>query len=520
MMHASNENPVLDNPRLTELTSWDADWSGLRVVVAGIGVSGFAAADTLIELGALVTVLDSGDNERNQQAADTLKIVGARDVVLGPDAMTRVPDVVGVRPDLVVTSPGIRPTNPLLTAAREEGIQIWGDVELAWRVSERRGRRTPQWLCVTGTNGKTTTVGMTESILRSAGLKAIAVGNVGTPILDALRDPVEYDVLAVELSSFQLHWAHSVSPLASAVLNVAEDHVDWHGSFENYRADKSRVYENTRVACIYNVDQPGAEELVEAADVVEGCRAVGFTTGTPGLSMLGVVDELLVDRAFVADRATSAAEIGSVADTGELPTRHGVANALAAAALARAAGVEPGAVRDGLLAYRPGEHRIQLVAETEGVRWIDDSKATNPHAAQASLSAFDTVVWIAGGLSKGVDYDELVAANAQRLKAVVVIGTDDAALLGSLSRLAPEVPVLAATPGLAGGTATSNGEPAIDPSDGHAVMRRAVQLAAARTEPGDTVLMAPAAASMDQFTDYADRGTSFARSVHEELGLA
>ena len=314
MMHASNDNPILENPRLAGLTSWDAPWAGLRVVVAGIGVSGFAAADTLIELGALVTVVDAGDTERNRQSADTLRIVGASDVVLGPDAMTRVPDVAGERPDLVVTSPGIRPTSPLLTAAREEGIQIWGDVELAWRVNRRQGRKTPQWLCLTGTNGKTTTVGMTASILQAAGLKAIAVGNVGTPILDALRDPVEYDVLAVELSSFQLHWMHSVSPLASAVLNVAEDHVDWHGSFENYRADKSRVYENTQVACVYNAEQPGAEELVEAADVVEGCRAVGFTTQHPGLSMVGVVEDLLVDRAFVADRVKTAAELGSVSD--------------------------------------------------------------------------------------------------------------------------------------------------------------------------------------------------------------
>ncbi|MCT1615021.1 UDP-N-acetylmuramoyl-L-alanine--D-glutamate ligase [Kocuria indica] len=523
MMHASNDNPVLDDPRLAELTSWDAPWSGLRAVVAGIGVSGFAAADTLIELGALVTVLDSRDTERNRQSADTLKIVGASDVVLGPDAMTDVPDVAGARPDVVITSPGFPPTHPLLASAREEGIQIWGDVELAWRVNRRAGRKTPEWVCITGTNGKTTTVGMTASILQAAGLKAVAVGNVGTPILDALRDPVEYDVLAVELSSFQLHWTYSVSPLASVVLNVAQDHVDWHGSFENYRADKSRVYENTRVACVYNAEQDGAEQLVEDADVIEGCRAVGFTTQTPGLSMVGVVDDLLVDRAFVADRATTAAEIGSIADTGSIPTRHIVANALAAAALARAAGVSPEAVRDGLRAHRPGEHRIQLVAESDGVRWINDSKATNPHAAQASLSAFDSVVWIAGGLSKGVTYDSLVERNADRLRAVVVIGTDDAALLDALSRLAPDVPVLAATPGLDGTTdrAGSAGpeDSGIDPSDGHAVMRRAVRLAREHAEPKDTVLMAPAAASMDQFADYADRGNAFMHGVHEELGF-
>lgn len=367
MIHAGNENPMVGNPRLAGLTSWDADWRGLRVVVAGIGVSGFAAADTLIELGARVVVLDGNDTARNRQRADTLRIVGALDINLGQDAMTYVPDVAGERPDLVVTSPGFPPTHPLLAAAREEGVQIWGDVELAWRVRERAGRKTAEWVCITGTNGKTTTVGMTASILQAAGLKAIAVGNVGTPILDALRDPVEYDVLAVELSSFQLHWAHSLAPLASVVLNLAQDHVDWHEGYENYVADKSRVYENTKLACVYNAEQEGSVALVEEADVQEGCRAIGFTTGSPDLSMVGVVEDLLVDRAFVEDRANTAAELGNVADTGALPTRHVVANALAAAALARAAGVTPEAVRDGLLAFQPGDHRIQLVAESDGV---------------------------------------------------------------------------------------------------------------------------------------------------------
>ena len=487
MIHASNDNPVLDNPRLAELTSWDANWRGLRVVVAGIGVSGFAAADTLIELGARVVVVDANDTARNKQRADTLRIVGALDVNLGQAAMTYVPDVAGERPDLVVTSPGFPPSHPLLVAARDEQIQIWGDVELAWRVREREGRKTAEWVCITGTNGKTTTVGMTASMLQAAGLKAIPVGNVGTPILDALRDPVEYDVLAVELSSFQLHWTHSMEPLASVVLNLAQDHVDWHEGYENYVADKSRVYENTRVACVFNAEQEGSVQLVEEADVLEGCRAIGFTTGAPDLSMVGVVDDLLVDRAFVADRRNTAAELGNVADTGALPTRHVVANALAAAALARAAGVSPEAVRDGLLAYRPGDHRIQLVAESEGVRWINDSKATNPHAAQASLSAFDSVLWIAGGLSKGVSYDQLIERNASRLRTVLLVGTDNQALLDALGRHAPDVPVIATS-------GPDAQDPSADPSDGHAAMRTVVHRARELAQPQDTVLMAPAAA--------------------------
>lgn len=512
MIHADNENPILDNPRLAGLTSWDADWRGLRVVVAGIGVSGFAAADTLIELGARVVVLDGNDTARNRQRADTLRIVGALDINLGQEAMTYVPDVAGERPDLVVTSPGFAPTHPLLAAAREESIQIWGDVELAWRVRERAGRKTAEWVCITGTNGKTTTVGMAASMLQAAGLKAIAVGNVGTPVLDALRDPVEYDILVVELSSFQLHWAHSLAPLASVVLNLAQDHVDWHEGYENYVADKSRVYENTKTACVFNAEQEGSVVLVEEADVQEGCRAIGFTTGSPDLSMVGVVEDLLVDRAFVEDRNNTAAELGNVADTGVLPTRHVVANALAAAALARAAGVAPEAVRDGLLAFQPGDHRIQLVAESDGVRWVNDSKATNPHAAQASLSAFESVIWIAGGLPKGVSYDQLVEHHASRLRAVILIGTDNQSLLSALQRHAPAVTVV---------TTSGPGAPdsAVDPRDGHAAMRVAVQQARALAAPHDTVLMAPAAASMDQFRDYADRGDAFMNSVREELGL-
>lgn len=501
MIHASNENPVLESSRLASLTSWDADWSGLRVLVVGIGVSGFAAADTLIELGARVVVVDGRDDETNRNRAQTLRIVGAADVVLGGAAMTELARVDGQVPDLVVTSPGFTPGHPVLAAAVREGVQIWGDVELAWRIRERAGRRTAQWVCITGTNGKTTTVQMAEAMLQAGGLKAIAVGNVGTPILDALRDPVEYDVLAVELSSFQLHWQHSVSALAATCLNVAEDHVDWHGGFENYVADKSRIYERCQVAAVYNTADPRTREMVEEADVLEGCRAVGFTTGHPEISMLGVVEELLVDRAFLAERRHRAIEVGEVVSLKPVPTAHGVSNALAAAALARAAGVSGEDIAAGLRAWEPGGHRIQPVARTHGVVWIDDSKATNPHAADASLSAFDSVVWIAGGLAKGTDSHDLVARHAHRLRAVVLIGTDNRRLEAALAEAAPAVPVIPAATGVA------------DATDGDAVMSAAVEAAHRVAVEGDTVLMAPAAASMDQFRDYAHRGDAFAQSV-------
>lgn len=504
------------NGRLDGLTSWDADWSGLRVVVTGIGVSGFAAADTLIELGARVVVVDSSTSETARSKADTLRIVGAADVLLGEGAVAAIPLVDGGKPDLIVTSPGWRPDQALLAAAARAHLPVWGDIELAWRVRERAGRKTAEWLAITGTNGKTTTVGMTASMLQAAGLKAIAVGNVGTPVLDALRDPVEYDVLAVELSSFQLHWASSLSPLASVCLNVAEDHVDWHGSYESYLWDKAKVYANTKVACVYNAEQIETERMVEKADVVEGCRAIGFTTGTPAVSMLGVVENLLVDRAFIEQRKDSAAELGSLEDLGPIAPRHLVANALAAAALVRAYGVEPSAVRDGLRAYEPGDHRIQPVARLNGVLWVNDSKATNPHAADASLAAFGSVVWIAGGLAKGVSYDDLIRRHAARLKAVVLIGADSSVLRESLRRHAPDVPVIEQGPGETGTMQEGSAAGTADaPLGGDAVMARVVQAAAGLAAEGDTVLMAPAAASMDQFSSYAHRGDAFVEAVRE-----
>ncbi|MCX2747976.1 UDP-N-acetylmuramoyl-L-alanine--D-glutamate ligase [Arthrobacter sp. MI7-26] len=506
------------NDRLRDLVSWDSDWKGLRVVVTGIGVSGFAAADTLIELGARVVVVDAATSAKALAQADTLKIVGAADVLLGEDAVKKVPLVDGEKAELVVTSPGWRPDQSLLAAAKRAHVPVWGDVELAWRVREREGRKTADWLTITGTNGKTTTVGMAEAMLQAAGLKAIAVGNVGTPILDALRDPVEYDAFAVELSSFQLHWSESLSPVASVCLNVAEDHVDWHGSYESYLADKAKIFEHTQKACIYNAEQIETERMVENADVVEGCRAIGFTTLTPAVSMLGVVEGLLVDRAFIEERRSSAEELASLADLGPAAPRHMVANALAAAALVRAYGVDSAAVREGLRNYLPGDHRIQPVAKQNGVLWINDSKATNPHAASAALSAFDSVVWIAGGLSKGVNYDELVESNARRLKAVVLIGTDTADLEASLKRHAADVPVIGQPKGdtnVVQSADSAGAAPEPSPIFGDTVMAHAVASAASIAEPGDTVLMAPAAASMDQFSSYAHRGDAFIRAVRE-----
>ncbi|WSS12046.1 UDP-N-acetylmuramoyl-L-alanine--D-glutamate ligase [Streptomyces sp. NBC_01186] len=469
--------------------------AGRRVTVAGLGVSGMPAAKALHGLGARVTAVNGGDGEGPRRQAAELEALGIT-VRLGDDR-TLPPGT-----DLIVTTPGFKPDSPLFQAAAEAGVPVWGDVELAWRL---RGPESPPWLAVTGTNGKTTTVQMLASILRAAGLRTAAVGNIGVSLIDVVLEQEPYsglDVLAVELSSYQLHWAPSLRPHSAAVLNLAPDHLDWHGSMEAYAADKGRIYEGNQVACVYNADDapsdvsagPRTEDLVRAADVVEGARAIGFTLGAPAPSQLGVVDGVLVDRAFVPARHQQAQEL---AETGDVrpAAPHNIANALAAAALARAFGVQATAVRDGLRAFTPDAHRITHVADTGCVAWVDDSKATNTHAAEASLAAYDPIVWIAGGLAKGASFDELVAASGPRLRGVVLMGADRHLIREALARHAPDVPVTD-----------------LDRTDTGA-MAEAVRAAKSLARPGDTVLLAPACASMDMFVNYNARGDAFAEAV-------
>ncbi|WHM33421.1 UDP-N-acetylmuramoyl-L-alanine--D-glutamate ligase [Streptomyces sp. BPPL-273] len=465
------------------------DFRGKHVTVAGLGVSGVPAAKVLHGLGARVTVVNDGDDERARTQAAELETLGVT-VRLGDGAT--LPEGT----ELIVTAPGWKPDKPLFTAAHEAGVPVWGDVELAWRLRDRDGRKAAPWLAVTGTNGKTTTVQMLASILRAAGLRTAAVGNIGVSLLDAVTGDEEYDVLAVELSSYQLHWAPSPRAHSAAVLNLAPDHLDWHGSMEAYAADKGRIYEGNRVACVYNVADKATEDLVRAADVEEGCRAVGFTLGSPAPSQLGVVEGLLVDRAFVEDRHRNAQELAEVSDVNP-PAPHNIANALAAAALARSFGVSAAAVRDGLRAFTPDAHRIAHVADVDGVAYVDDSKATNTHATEASLAAYESIVWIAGGLAKGATFDELVAGAGKRLRGAVLIGADRALIREALARHAPEVPVVD-----------------LDRTDTGAMLQ-AVQEAQRLARPGDTVLLAPACASMDMFTNYNKRGDAFAQAVRE-----
>lgn len=475
---------------------------GARVLVAGARVTGRAVVAALASWDIRLWVCDD-DVAAAQSLGDAQAITPA-------EAAARAGDF-----DLVVTSPGFPPTAPVLAAAAVAGVPIWGDVELAWRLDAAGHYGTPRrWLVVTGTNGKTTTTSMLHEMLLADRRSAVLCGNIGEPVLDVLSRPS--DLLAVEVSSFQLFWAPSLRPEAGVVLNVAEDHLDWHGSFEAYAAAKARALDG-RVAVV-GLDDPAASALLPGAAAPV---KAGFRLGEPAPGELGVRDGALVDRAFAADLGL--APVASIPVAGPV----GVLDALAAAALARAVDVGPDAIAAALAGFRVGRHRAEPVGVVDGVHYIDDSKATNPHAAEASILAYPRVVWVAGGMLKGASVTDAVARVADRLAGAVLIGRDRAVFAEALSRHAPDVPVIhvvtredaemheANESGVTSGTRVINAD---GPGTGRRVMAEAVAAAAGLARPGETVLLAPAGASFDQFSGYADRGDAFAEAVRARVG--
>lgn len=471
---------------------------GAPVLVAGGGVTGKAVLAALARFGAAPTLCDDDPATLRRYAEAGVATVTT------PAATQRV-----AKYALVVTSPGFRPDTPLLVAAAAAGVPVWGDVELAWRL-DAAGQYGPprRWLVVTGTNGKTTTTSMLHAMLSAAGRSSLLCGNIGDPVLDVLDAPA--DLLAVELSSFQLHWAPSVRPEAGVVLNIAEDHLDWHSTMAEYAAAKARVLDG-RVAVVGLDDARAAALLDTAAAPVR----VGFRLGEPATGELGVRDGQLIDRAFADDLALLPVE------TIPVPGPVGILDALAAAALARSVGVPAGAIADAIASFRVGRHRAEVVAVADGITYVDDSKATNPHAAEASVLAYPRVVWVAGGLLKGASVDAEVAKMAPRLVGAVLIGRDREEVAEALSRHAPDVPVVQV---VTGEDADMNATAVVVGADvtevkhsggdlGTSVMTAAVAAARDLARPGDTVLLAPAGASFDQFSGYADRGDAFAAAV-------
>jgi UDP-N-acetylmuramoylalanine--D-glutamate ligase len=471
--------------------------AGAPVLITGARVTGRAILAALTRFGARPTVCDDDAAMLHPYAERGVATI---------DTATAARQITDYT--LVVTSPGFRPTAPVLAAAAATGVPIWGDVELAWRLDQSGRYGVPRrWLAVTGTNGKTTTTSMVHAMLTAAGLSVQLCGNIGSPVLDALTQPA--DLLAVELSSFQLYWAPSLQPVAGVVLNIAEDHLDWHGTMADYTAAKARVLDGG--VAVVGLDDPHAAAPVK----------VGFRLGEPAAGELGVRDGLLVDRAFGDDVPLS--PVASIPVSGPI----GVLDALAAAALVRSIGAPARAVADGLASFRTGPHRGEVVAVVDGVTFVDDSKATNPHAAEASVQAYPRVVWIAGGLLKGASVEDTVARIASRLVGAVLIGRDRAQVAEALSRHAPDVPVVqvaagedadvSATSESAVTTALSAVPPSREPV-GAQVMTAVVAAARDLARPGDTVLLAPAGASFDQFSGYGDRGDAFAAAARAAAG--
>jgi UDP-N-acetylmuramoylalanine--D-glutamate ligase len=475
---------------------------GAPVLVAGGGVTGQAVLAALSRIGVAATLCDDDPATLRGYAESGVATMTTS------TATQQISDFA-----LIVTSPGFAPTTPLLAAAAAGQVPIWGDVELAWRLDATGHYGPPRrWLVVTGTNGKTTTTSMLQAMLTAAGRRSLLCGNIGSPVLDLLGEPA--DLLAVELSSFQLHWAPSLWPEAGVVLNIAEDHLDWHSTMADYTAAKARVLDG-RVAVVGLDDRRAAALLDTAAAPVR----VGFRLGEPAADELGVRDGQLVDRAFADDLVLLPA------DSIPVPGPVGVLDALAAAALARSVGVPAEAIAAAIASFQVGRHRAEVVAVADGIRYVDDSKATNPHAAEASVLAYPRVVWVAGGLLKGASIDTEVARIASRLVGAVLIGRDRQEVAEALSRHAPDVPVVQVVTGEDSGmnaTAVVSGTDVTEVNHsnenlGIRVMTAAVAAARDLAKPGDTVLLAPAGASFDQFTGYADRGDAFASAVRAAI---
>ena len=449
-----------------------------RILIAGAGVTGVAAARALIKRDAEITLVDEKVSDFEE-----LHVVSPEQVKMSEF-------------DSFLVSPGWREDHPLVRSARAEGVPIINEIDLAWSLKNP----SQKWLALTGTNGKTTTVELCAHMLRTGGVSALACGNVGTTVVEAVQSPENYDYLVLELSSFQLHWLQEAHFVASSILNIAQDHLDWHGSFDAYASDKISILDSSNTAILNANDG----EVVSRSNHWLG-RKVFFSLETPGPGEIGVVEELLVDRAFVAD-AQEAAMLCELAEV--IPTvPHNVSNTLAAAGLARTVGISHEAIREAIKSFAPGRHRIEKLLEKDGIQWINDSKATNPHAAAASIMSALSVVWIAGGLAKGAHMAELVERVKSRVRVAILIGQDRELIAAEIRDRAPHIEICYAdTPSGFERGANDN-----------SFMQSVVQLAHTKAHTGDTVLLAPACASMDQFISYADRGDRFAAAVEKVI---
>ncbi len=457
-----------------------ATFTDKKILILGAGVTGLAVARSIARRGAQISLADDLVSEVAGFSVARTNLYSAANF------------------DALVVSPGWKSDHRLIIEAESSGVELLNEVDLAWQI---RAELVPsqRWIALTGTNGKTTTVEMAAAMLREGGISAIACGNVGTTVIESVESPENYEVLVLELSSFQLHWMREATFVAASILNIAQDHVDWHGGFSQYAQAKLAILDRASTG-IFNGDDP---EVLSRTANWQG-RKVFFSLDTPGPGELGVIDDLLVDRAFVSD-PQEAAMIAELVDV--IPTvPHNVSNALAAAGLARVMGISHESIRLALQNFKLGRHRIENIYARDEINWVNDSKATNPHAAAASLMATISAIWIAGGLAKGAEMADLVKRCKSRIKVAILIGADRELIATELRANAPDVEIVyidAPQSYEKGGSDNS-------------LMEAVVRAAKMRAKAGDTVLLAPACASMDQFLSYADRGDRFAKAALKE----
>jgi UDP-N-acetylmuramoylalanine--D-glutamate ligase len=445
-----------------------SELSGKNCLVVGAGVTGRAVHDALLKFGATSKIFDE-------------KVAGDKDVI------NQIP--AGV--DLVIVSPGWRIDHPVIVKLRSTGVAVLSEIDFAWQVKQVLAPKQ-RWIALTGTNGKTTTIKMVESIFKSAKINGVACGNVGQTVIAAVCSDKPFDYLAIELSSFQIQWSDLPRYESVVLLNIAEDHIDWHGSFENYAASKLKLLKQANKVILNKADP-------QIVNRVGKDSAVWFSLTTPTVGELGVVENLLIDRAFstTKDEANEIAELVDITPT----VPHNISNALAAAALALSIGIKYEYVKAGLKNFSTDHHRMELVVSKDEINWIDDSKATNPHAATASLLSNFKVIWIAGGLAKGASMGELVTRCASRIKAVILIGQDRELIASAFAEHSAATELVRVE----------------QISDAKTLMSDVVKVAIKLAKPGDTVLLAPACASMDQFDSYVQRGELFAEAVRAQV---
>ena len=455
--------------------SYLLDLKSKSIVIVGAGVTGGALVNFCLAHGITPIVID--------EAAATLA---------GLKVISEIS--VGMRFDIAIVSPGWRRDHKIIQDLIQSGTEIIGEVDFAWKV---RNELAPnqKWVAITGTNGKTTTVQMIQSIFTAADFKGTICGNVGVPVISAVASSQSWDFLCLELSSFQIDWSNEAKFEAVGILNIAEDHIDWHKTFDEYANTKLKLLTKTRIAVLSAADS----EIVLRSSAWNG-KKIFYSLESPQSGEIGLVESILVDRAFIEEGADAKvlAELSDIQPT--IP--HNVLNSMAAAALCLSIGIGREDIRRGLTAFTLDHHRMETILERNEITWINDSKATNPHAAMASILSHRSVIWIAGGLAKGASMDELVKRVRKRLKSVILIGTDQQLIADALREYAPEVAYYEL----------------ISTEDSYALMGKIISKANELANPGDTVLLAPACASMDQFVSYADRGNLFAQVVREQIG--